>query len=107
LPPQQRNVAYLFQDYALFPHLTCARTSASACARLAQPRARAKTAEGRYWLDAFHLQELAHQFPTSCPAASASGWRWRARSWPQPAALLLDEPFAALDPALLRACAWN
>jgi molybdate transport system ATP-binding protein len=27
--------------------------------------------------------------------------------WPQPAALLLDEPFAALDPALRVACAWN
>ena len=33
----------------------------------------------------------------SCPAVSASGWRWRGRSRSSPTILLMDEPFAALD----------
>jgi molybdate transport system ATP-binding protein len=104
LPPQQRNVAYLFQDYALFPHLTCARTSASACAGWRNPRARdCRRSLARRVSPA----GAGAPVPDELSGGQRQRWRWRARSWPQPAALLLDEPFAALDPALRVACAWS
>ena len=101
LAPQARHLAYLFQDYALFPHLTVRQNLAFALVRgWFNPRARDDHAAVDYWLDAFELQAMAHQFP----AELSGGQRQRvalARALvAQPRALLLDEPFAALDPAL-------
>ena len=101
LAPQARHLAYLFQDYALFPHLTVRQNLAFALVRgWFNPRARDDHATVDYWLEAFELQALAHQFP----AELSGGQRQRvalARALvAQPRALLLDEPFAALDPAL-------
>jgi len=101
LAPQARNVAYLFQDYALFPHLNVRQNVGFGLARgWRNPRARAQQAAVEYWLDAFRLGVVAHQFP----AELSGGQRQRvalARALvARPQALLLDEPFAALDPAL-------
>ncbi len=101
LAPQARRVAFLFQDYALFPHLSVRQNLAFALVRgWFNPRVRSDHAAVDYWLDAFELQGLAHQFP----AELSGGQRQRvalARALvAQPRALLLDEPFAALDPAL-------
>ena len=55
LPPQQRGVGYLFQQYALFPHMTVAQNIAAALHR--QPKkGRAGTARGG--LGNFHLTGL-------------------------------------------------
>jgi molybdate transport system ATP-binding protein len=53
----------------------------------------------RYWLAALELGMWPDRCRTSYRAANASAWHWHAR-WRRPRALLLDEPFAALDPAL-------
>jgi molybdate transport system ATP-binding protein len=101
LPPQQRNIAYLFQDYALFPHLTVRQNVGFGLSRgWFNPRAREKLAKVEHWLAAFHLQELAHQFPDELSGGQRQRVALARALVAEPNALLLDEPFAALDPAL-------
>ena len=101
LAPQQRNVAYLFQDYALFPHLTVRQNVGFGLARgWFNPRARARHEKVEHWLAAFHLQELAHQYPDELSGGQRQRVALARALVSDPAALLLDEPFAALDPAL-------
>ncbi len=64
LPPQARNVAYLFQDYALFPHLSVRQNIAFGLARgWFNPRRNHASEAVDYWIDAFQLGEVAHQAP--------------------------------------------
>jgi molybdate transport system ATP-binding protein len=101
LAPQQRNVAYLFQDYALFPHLTVRQNVGFGLARgWFNPHARKKLAKAEHWLGAFGLQELAHQYPDELSGGQRQRVALARALVAEPAALLLDEPFAALDPAL-------
>ena len=101
LAPQQRNVAYLFQDYALFPHLTVRQNVGFGLARgWFNPRAREKLPKVEHWLDAFHLQELAHQYPDELSGGQRPRVALARARVSDPAALLLAEPCAALAPAL-------
>jgi molybdate transport system ATP-binding protein len=101
LPPQQRGLAYLFQDYALFPHLTVLQNIGFSLRRAwTNPGRDLRDEAVARWLRAFELEPLAHQYP----AQLSGGQRQRvalARALvSEPRALLLDEPFAALDRAL-------
>lgn len=101
LAPQARNVAYLFQDYALFPHLNVRQNVGFGLARgWLNPHARDQDAAVDYWLDAFQLRPVAQQFPDELSGGQRQRVALARALVSRPQALLLDEPFAALDPAL-------
>ncbi|MDC8757884.1 ABC transporter ATP-binding protein [Janthinobacterium fluminis] len=101
LAPQARRVAYLFQDYALFPHLTVRQNIGFGLARgWFNPRRGERHDKVDYWLDSFGLRELAQQFPEELSGGQRQRTALARALVAEPAALLLDEPFAALDPAL-------
>jgi ABC-type Fe3+/spermidine/putrescine transport system ATPase subunit/ABC-type sulfate transport system permease component len=94
LPAEARGVAYVPQNYALFPHMTVAR-------QLLFPVG-AEVPVARHWLDRLDLSSLEERLP----AALSLGQQQRvalARALVRPASLvLLDEPFSALDAPLRR-----
>ena len=101
LAPQSRHVAYLFQDYALFPHLNVRQNVGFGMARgWLNPKAREQQAAVNHWLDVFQLAAVAQQFPDELSGGQRQRVALARALVAQPRALLLDEPFAALDPAL-------
>ncbi len=99
--PQARRVAYLFQDYALFPHLTVAQNIAFGSRRgwLNPPR-RAVSAEARRWVDAFELGAIVGSYPHEISGGQKQRVALARALMLKPEILLLDEPFSALDSQL-------
>jgi molybdate transport system ATP-binding protein len=100
LPPEARGVGYLFQHYALFPHLSVRANIAFGLTSWRRRLRPADAARVDALMDSFGLTALA----ASRPQTLSGGQQQRvalARALAcNPQVLLLDEPFAALDTAL-------
>ncbi|WP_455582313.1 sulfate/molybdate ABC transporter ATP-binding protein [Dysosmobacter sp.] len=92
LPPQRRQVGYLFQQYALFPHMTV-RQNIAAAVRDRRQRA-AVTAEK---LRRFQLEAVADLRPGQLSGGQQQRTALARIFASQPRAILLDEPLSALD----------
>ncbi|MCG9596455.1 ABC transporter ATP-binding protein [Vibrio sp. Isolate25] len=94
LPPEQRNIGMIFQDYALFPHLTVEDNVAFGLKALTSEERKAKVAE---MLELVHLTGYGERYPHQL----SGGQQQRvaiARSLAyKPDLLLLDEPFSNID----------
>lgn len=98
---EARNVGYVFQDYALFPHLNVRQNIGFGLATgWRNPGARKVQQAVDHWLEAFGLADMAHQLPAELSGGQRQRTALARALVKQPAALLLDEPFSALDPHL-------
>ena len=99
LPPQARRIGYVPQDYALFPHMTVEENVAYGL-KVASAAARRREVEAM--LDLLDLGGLAGRRPAQLSGGQQQRVALARALVTRPAALLLDEPFAALDPPIRR-----
>jgi len=104
LPARQRRMGFMFQNYALLPHLTALGNVGFGLRRGAWGfLSRAQKTEALRWLDRFQLAHAAHQYPHTLSGGQQQRLALARLAILKPRVLLLDEPFAALDPDLRRA----
>ncbi|CAL94824.1 ABC transporter ATP-binding protein [Azoarcus olearius] len=94
LPPERRRIGMVFQDYALFPHLTIAGNIAFG---LHGERAEAKRARVEELLGLVGLAGQGEKFPHEMSGGQQQRVALARALAPRPSLLLLDEPFSNLD----------
>ena len=99
LPPEKRRIGMVFQDYALFPHLTIADNVGFGLRNLKKAEKRQKVME---LLNVVHLQDLADNYPHELSGGQQQRVALARALAPEPTLILLDEPFSNLDADLRR-----
>jgi spermidine/putrescine transport system ATP-binding protein len=102
LPPNRRNVNTVFQHYALFPHLTVSENVGYGLKQKRLPAERARERLERV-LGTVRLMELRDRYPRELSGGQQQRVALARALVNEPAALLLDEPLAALDLKLRKA----
>jgi molybdate transport system ATP-binding protein len=92
VPMRQRRIGYVFQDYALFPHMSVAENIAYGL-----PRRADREAVIARWLRFFHLDGKGRAYPRELSGGQRQRVALARALANQPQLLLLDEPLSALD----------
>ncbi len=99
VPPEKRKIGMVFQDYALFPHLSISDNVGFGLKSLSKPERQQKVTE---LLKLVHLQDLADNFPHELSGGQQQRVALARALAPEPTLILLDEPFSNLDTDLRR-----
>lgn len=99
LAPEKRRIGMVFQDYALFPHLTIADNVGFGLRKMSSADKRQKVME---LLNVVHLQDLAENYPHELSGGQQQRVALARALAPEPTLILLDEPFSNLDADLRR-----
>lgn len=94
VPPEQRGIGMVFQDYALFPHLTVIENIQFGLQRL---NTRDRDYRARQLLSAVGLPGLGERYPHELSGGQQQRVALARALAPQPRLLLMDEPFSNLD----------
>lgn len=97
VPPEQRRTGLIFQDFALFPHMTALQNVRFGLA--GRPRSEAGR-EARRWLSRLGLEDRAAAYPHQLSGGEQQRIAIARALAARPAAILMDEPFSGLDPTL-------
>ncbi|MBD8643252.1 MULTISPECIES: ATP-binding cassette domain-containing protein [unclassified Stenotrophomonas] len=98
VPARARRLGYVFQDYALFPHLTVRQNVAFGVQRgWWNARRGSRHAEVEHWLRVLRIDRLGELLPSQVSGGQRQRVALARALVTRPRALLLDEPFAALD----------
>ncbi|MBB5266385.1 iron(III) transport system ATP-binding protein [Catenibacillus scindens] len=99
LPPERRNIGFVFQDFALWPHLTVFENVAFGL----RARKDRKNLEKRVMdaLEAVHLAEFRNRYPAQLSGGQQQRVGFARAIVTRPDCILFDEPLSALD-AILR-----
>jgi iron(III) transport system ATP-binding protein len=94
VPAERRRIGMVFQDYALFPHLTVTRNIAFGLRSASHAERASRVAE---LLDIVGLREVASRYPHELSGGQQQRVALARALAPRPELLLLDEPFSNLD----------
>ncbi|KFB09880.1 ABC transporter ATP-binding protein [Nitratireductor basaltis] len=97
LPPEERSIGLVFQDFALFPHLTILENVRFGLTALSSEEARR---EAMIALERVGLEGVAEAYPHVLSGGQQQRVALARALAPRPAVLLMDEPFSGLDSRL-------
>ncbi|GAB55681.1 spermidine/putrescine import ATP-binding protein PotA [Glaciecola punicea ACAM 611] len=96
-PPNKRSVGVVFQDFALFPHLTVQQNIEFGLGKLSRDD---KQATAMKYMHIMGIAALAHKYPADLSGGQQQRVAIARAVAPQPDILLMDEAFSSLDPTL-------
>ena len=97
VPPEKRGVAMVFQDYALFPHLSVSRNIGFGLRKMKQSDRKRRVEEV---LETIEMSGMGHRYPHQISGGQQQRVALGRALAPRPVVVLLDEPFSNLDAAM-------